>query len=59
MYSDCTAVITSIQNVRIGYEQAKVKQAKSIFAKMLTYKKKSDNADASDMEGIDELDVIM
>lgn len=58
-YQDCSAVVTEIQNIRMKYEDAKVVQAKNIFAKMLTYKPKKDNADASDMEGLDELDVIL
>ena len=39
----------------MDYEKAKVNQAKNIFARMLTYKKKDKNEDASD---IDEIDVL-
>lgn len=55
-YQDCVAVISQIQNIRLNFEKAKINQAKSVYAKMLTYKgKKSDNNDASD---IDEIDVL-
>ena len=54
IYQDCTAVIGAIQDIRVNYEKAKVSQAKTIFARMLTYKKK-DNNDAS---GIDEIDLL-
>lgn len=53
-YQDCTAVVGAIQDIRVNYVKAQVNQAKSIFAKMLTYKKK-DNNDAS---GIDEIDLL-
>lgn len=55
IYQDCTGVISTIQSIRVDYEKAKVNQAKNIFARMLTYKKKDKNEDASD---IDEIDVL-
>lgn len=57
IYQDCTGVISSISSTRIGYVNAKVGQAKSIFAKMLTYKKKKE--ESTDLEGLDEFDVFM
>lgn len=57
IYQDCTGVISSISSTRMSYVNAKVNQAKSVFAKMLTYKKKKD--ESVDFEGLDEFDVFM
>lgn len=55
-YQECTAVITQVKDIRVNYEKAKTKQAKDIFAKMLTYKApKSNNSDASDFDAIEIL----
>ncbi len=57
IYQDCTGVISSISSTRVSYVNAKVNQAKSVFAKMLTYKKKKD--ESADFEGLDEFDIFM
>lgn len=57
IYQDCTGVISSISSTRVSYVNAKVNQAKSVFAKMLTYKKKKD--ESVDLEGLDEFDIFM
>ena len=60
VYQDCTAVIGAIQDIRVNYEKAKVNQAKAIYARMLTYKKKDDkNEDAADITDIALLDFDM
>lgn len=60
IYQDCTAVISSVQDIRVNYEKAKVAQAKAIYARMLTYKKKDDkNEDAADITDIALLDFEM
>lgn len=60
IYQDCTSVITGIQDIRVNFEKAKVNQAKAIYARMLTYKKKDDkNEDAADITDIALLDFDM
>lgn len=60
IYQDCTAVISTIRDIQVNYEKAKVNQAKTIYARMLTYKKKGDkNEDASDITDIALLDFDM
>ena len=60
VYQDCTAVIGAVQDIRVNYTKAKVNQAKAIYARMLTYKKKDDkNEDAADITDIALLDFEM
>jgi hypothetical protein len=60
IYQDCTAVITTVQDIQVNYEKQKVNQAKAIYARMLTYKKKDEkNEDASDITDIALMDFDM
>jgi hypothetical protein len=57
LYSDATAVVNSIEDVHMKFEKQKINQAKTIYAKMLTYKKKDTTKDdAADMFDIVELE---
>lgn len=56
IYQDCTSVISTIQSIRVDYNKAKVKQAKDIFVRMLSYKKKK--GENEDISGIDEIDIL-
>lgn len=57
IYQDCTSVITSVQNIRVSFEQEKVKQQKNMLAKMLTFKAEKKNADAADAEYVDDFEI--
>ena len=56
IFGDCTNTMGAVKNVHLGWLKDKTSQAKTIYAKMLTYNKKKDTNDASDIEDIDVLD---
>lgn len=56
IFGDCTNTMGAVKNIHLGWLKEKTDQAKKLYAKMLTYNKKKDTNDASDIEDIDVLD---
>ncbi|MCM1295029.1 MAG: hypothetical protein NC311_05760 [Muribaculaceae bacterium] len=53
---DAYGVITSLKNIELDYEKARLAQAKTFFGKMLSYNDKKNNSDAADAEDLAILD---
>lgn len=51
LVSDSYSTINTVKNIKYNYEKAKLDQAKTLFGKMLSFKAKKDNNDASDVDG--------
>ena len=45
-------VITTLKNVELDYEKARLAQARAMFGKMLSYNDKKNNSDAADTEDL-------
>lgn len=56
LVSDAYGVITSLKNIELDYEKARLAQAKSFFGKMLSYNEKKNNSDSADAEDLFLLD---
>lgn len=52
LVSDSYGVITTLKNVELDYEKARLAQAKAMFGKMLSYNDKKNNSDAADTEDL-------
>ena len=56
LVSDSYGVITTLKNIELDYEKARLGQAKAMFGKMLSYNDKKNNSDAADTEDLILLD---
>lgn len=54
---DAYSTIGRVKQIKLDYEKAKNNQAKQMFGKMLTYKGKKDNNDASDFEDVEDFEI--
>lgn len=50
LVSDSYSTINTVKNIKYNFEKAKLDQAKMLFGKMLSFKAKKDNNDASDVD---------
>ena len=55
--NDTYSTISRVKQIKLDYEKAKNAQAKQMFAKMLSYKGKKDNNDASDFEDVEDFEI--
>ena len=55
--NDSYSTISRIKQIKLDYVKAKNNQAKQMFAKMLSYKGKKDNNDASDFEDVEDFEI--
>lgn len=55
--NDTYSTISRVKQIKLDYEKAKNNQAKQMFAKMLSYKGKKDNNDASDFEDVEDFEI--
>lgn len=53
LVTDAYNVINVVKNIKLDYEKARAAQAKSMLGKMISYKKKKDTNDASNLDGIE------
>lgn len=55
--NDSYSTISRVKQIKLDYVKAKNAQAKQMFAKMLSYKGKKDNNDASDFEDVEDFEI--
>ena len=55
--NDTYSTIGRVKQIKLDYEKAKNDQAKRMFGKMLSYKGKKDNNDASDFEDVEDFEI--
>ena len=57
LVSDSYGTINIVENIKYNYEKEKLDQAKILFGKMLSFKAKKDNNDASDVDSDIEYEI--
>ena len=55
--NDTYSTIGRVKQIKLDYEKAKNDQAKRMFGKMLSYKGKKNNNDASDFEDVEDFEI--